>query len=161
MTIASRLATFVLVAVAATGCATTRRPATVAEATAAKPELSTLTKLVNDAGLADTLKAAGPYTVFAPTDEAFKKVPAKTMERLASDKAYLKSVLSYHVLPIKLESATVQAGPAKTVQGATVTMSRAGTFVTVDEAVVTEADLGATNGVVHVIDRVLIPSGVK
>lgn len=157
MTIASRLAILSLVAVVIAGCATTRRPATVADAAAARPELSTLTKLVNDAGLAETLKAPGPYTVFAPTDEAFKKVPAKTMERLAADKAYLKSVLSYHVLPIKLESATVQAGPAKTVQGAAVTMSKAGNFVAVDEAIVTEADVVATNGVVHVIDRVLLP----
>lgn len=141
----------------AAGCATTSAPATIADTAARTPELSTLNKLINDAGLAQTLSAAGPYTVFAPSDAAFKAVPAKTMDELAKDKELLKSVLTYHVVPGKLASADVKNGNTKTVQGANVALSKAGTFVTVEDAMVTQADLPATNGVVHVIDRVLMP----
>lgn len=140
-----------------TGCATTPAPTTVADTAARTPELSTLNKLINDAGLADTLRGPGPYTVFAPSDAAFKAVPAKTMDELASNKELLKSVLTYHVVPGKLTSDEVKNGNTKTVQGASVALSKAGTFVTVEDAMVTQADVPATNGVVHVIDRVLIP----
>jgi uncharacterized surface protein with fasciclin (FAS1) repeats len=142
---------------ALSACATAPKPTTVADTAASRPELSTLARLVNEAGMADTLRGSGPYTVFAPSDEAFKAVPAKTMAQLAADKNYLKTVLSYHVVPDKLEAAAVTNGPAKTLQGANVALSRSGTFVTVEDAVVTQADVPATNGVVHVIDRVLIP----
>lgn len=146
-----------LVLALAAGCATTSAPATIAETTARTPELSTLNKLINDAGLTQTLSASGPYTVFAPSDAAFKAVPAKTMDELAKDKELLKSVLAYHVVPGKLTSAEVKNGNTKTVQGANVALSKAGTFVTVEDAMVTQADVPATNGVVHVIDRVLMP----
>jgi uncharacterized surface protein with fasciclin (FAS1) repeats len=79
------------------------------------------------------------------------------MTQLANDKAMLRSVLSYHVVPGKLLSADIKNGPAKTLQGANVQLSKSGTFVTVEDAVVQQADIGATNGVVHIIDRVLIP----
>jgi uncharacterized surface protein with fasciclin (FAS1) repeats len=121
------------------------------------PQLSTLNKLIGDAGLAATLSGPGPFTVFAPSDEAFKAVPAATLAALASDKEQLKAVLTYHVLAGKVTAADVKAGPAKTVQGANVTLAKSGTFVTVEDAVVTNADVPATNGVVHVIDRVLMP----
>ena len=140
-----------------TGCATTPAPKTIADTAAATPQLSTLTKLIGDAGLTETLRGPGPFTVFAPTDDAFKAVPAKTLDALGKDPALLKSVLTYHVLAGKVASADVKNGPAKTVQGANVALSRAGTFVTIDEAVVTTADMPASNGVVHVIDRVLLP----
>jgi uncharacterized surface protein with fasciclin (FAS1) repeats len=138
-------------------CASTPAPATVADTAARTPQLSTLNRLIADAGMSDTLRAAGPYTVFAPSDDAFKAVPAKTMAELAANKEMLKSVLAYHVLPGKVTSAEVKNGNAKTVQGANVALARSGTFVTVEEAMVTEADVPATNGVVHIIDRVLIP----
>ena len=153
----SRLLAGACVALFLAACATAPQTTTIAETTAQRPELSTLNKLVNDAGLADTLEGPGPYTVFAPTDEAFKAVPAKTMTALANDKALLKSVLSYHVIPNKVASTEVKNGPAKTVQGANVALSKSGTFVTVEDAVVTQADVPATNGVVHIIDRVLMP----
>jgi uncharacterized surface protein with fasciclin (FAS1) repeats len=154
----TQLATLTLIAAAAlAGCATTPPPATITDTAARTPQLSTLNKLINDAGLADTLRGPGPYTVFAPTDEAFKAVPAKTLEDLGKDKALLVSVLTYHVLPGNVPAAEVKNGAAKTVQGANVALSRSGTFVTVEEAVVTQADVKASNGVVHVIDRVLIP----
>ncbi|MBC7832340.1 MAG: fasciclin domain-containing protein [Hyphomicrobium sp.] len=139
------------------GCATTAPPASVADTIAKTPQLSTLNKLVNDSGLVDTLRGPGPFTVFAPTDDAFKAVPAATMTALGSDKDRLKAVLMYHVVPGKVAAADVKNGPAKTAQGTNVALARAGTFVTVDDAVVTGADVAATNGVVHVVDRVLLP----
>ncbi|WP_280156533.1 fasciclin domain-containing protein [Piscinibacter sp. XHJ-5] len=158
MKISQRLIVTAATLAALAGCATTPSPATVNETTAAKPELSTLNKLVKDAGLAETLGAAGPYTVFAPSDAAFMAVPAKTMQEMASDKELLRSVLSYHVVASKVLSADVKNGPAKTLQGGNISLSKAGSFVTVEDAVVTQADLPASNGVVHVIDRVLIPA---
>lgn len=136
-------------------------PATVADAIASNPDLSTLNGLVVKAGLSDTLKAAGPYTVFAPTNEAFKSVPAKTMDALAKDPAMLKSVLTYHVVPGKMTAAQVKNGEAKTAQGAAVALSRAGDFVTVEEAMVQKADIMASNGVIHSVDRVLMPPKPK
>lgn len=139
------------------GCATTTGPVTIAETAARTPQLSTLNQLIADAGLADTLKGAGPYTVFAPSDEAFKAVPAQTLQQLAANKEQLKAMLTYHVIPGKVMAADVRAGNVKTVNGATLAVARAGGFVTVEEALVQQADVAATNGVVHVIDRVLIP----
>lgn len=147
----------VLLSVAISGCATAPTPVTISETAAATPQLSTLSKLINDAGLTETLKEAGPYTVFAPTDDAFKAVPAKTLEALSKDKALLLSVLTYHVLPGKVTTAEVKNGPVTTVQGAPVSLYRSGDFVTVESAVVTTADINASNGVVHIVDQVLMP----
>ena len=152
-----RLALIASAALLAAGCATTSGPVTVADTIARNPELSTLNSLVQKAGLADTLKAAGPYTVFAPTNDAFKAVPAKTLDELGKDPARLKEVLSYHVLPAKMTSAEVKNGNAKTAQGANLALAKAGTFVTVEEAMVQTPDITATNGVVHTVDRVLMP----
>ena len=139
------------------GCASTPAPTTITDTAARTPQLSTLSKLIADAGLQDTLRGPGPYTVFAPSDEAFKAVPAKTMQELAANKDLLKSVLSYHVLPGKVMAADVKTANVKTVQGANVAVASAGAFVTVEDAVVQQADVAASNGVVHVIDRVLMP----
>jgi uncharacterized surface protein with fasciclin (FAS1) repeats len=136
-------------------------PATIADTAARTPELSTLSGLIQQSGLADTLRGAGPYTVFAPSNEAFKAVPAATMAKLAADKELLRSVLTYHVLPAKVSAAEVKAGSAKTVQGANVALAKAGSFVTVEDAVVQSADVAASNGVVHIIDRVLMPPAKK
>jgi uncharacterized surface protein with fasciclin (FAS1) repeats len=149
------LAALALAALA--GCATGSRPVSVADTIAATPSLSTLNGLVVQAGLTETLKGTGPFTVFAPTNDAFKAVPAKTLDELAKDPARLKAVLAYHVVPAKVAAADVKNGPAKTVNGADIALSRAGTFVTVEEAMVQTADIAATNGVVHTVDRVLIP----
>lgn len=139
------------------GCASTPAPTTITDTAARTPQLSTLSKLIADAGLQDTLRGPGPYTVFAPSDEAFKAVPAKMMQELAANKDLLKSVLSYHVLPGKVMAADVKTANVKTVQGANVAVASAGAFVTVEDAVVQQADVAASNGVVHVIDRVLMP----
>jgi uncharacterized surface protein with fasciclin (FAS1) repeats len=138
-------------------CATTPTPAPLAETLAREPQLSTFNRLVAQAGLTDTLRAAGPFTVFAPSDDAFKAVPAKTMEALAADPAQLKAVLGYHIVEGRLTAADVKPGAAKTSQGASVALAKAGSFVTADDAVVQQADILATNGVAHIVDRVLMP----
>lgn len=145
------------VAVLATGCATTPTPVSIADTAARTPELSTLSRLVEQAGLTETLRGPGPFTVFAPSNAAFQALPAKTLEDLGKDKERLKAVLTYHVLAGRVAAADVKPGNVKTVNGAEVPLSKAGTFVTVDEALVTQADVAASNGVVHVIDKVLLP----
>ena len=138
-------------------CATTApAPVSVAETIARDPQLSTLIALVQQAGLTETLKASGPYTVFAPTNEAFKAVPAKTMDELKNP-ARLKEVLNFHVLPARLTAAQVKPGNVKTAQGGNLALAKAGDFVTVEEAMVQTADIAAVNGVVHTVDRVLLP----
>lgn len=139
------------------GCATQSNPVSVANTIATKPELSTLSSLVVKAGLTDTLNGTGPFTVFAPTNAAFAKVPAKTMEDLGKDPAKLKAVLTYHVVPGKVMAADVKNGNAKTVNGASLALSKSGDFVTVEDGMVQTADLSASNGVVHIVDSVLIP----
>ena len=139
------------------GCATPSGPTSVAGTIAAAPELSTLSSLVVKAGLTDTLKGTGPFTVFAPTNAAFAKVPAKTMDDLAKDLAKLKAVLTYHVVPGKVMAADVKNGNAKTVNGANLALSKAGDFVTVEDGMVQKADIAAANGIVHIVDSVFIP----
>jgi len=149
---------FVVAAIAVlAGCATTSQPVSLAETIAARPQLSTMNGLIVKAGLTDTLKGAGPFTVFAPTNEAFAKVPAKTMDALAKDPAQLKAVLTYHVISGKVMAADVKNGNSKTVNGANVALSRAGDFVTVEDAMVQTPDISASNGVVHMVDSVLLP----
>jgi len=118
----------------------------------------TLAKLLTDAGLVDTLKGAGPFTVFAPTDEAFAKVPKATLDALAADKAKLKAVLTHHVVAGKVMAAdVVKLKDAKTVQGSSVKIAVTGGKVTVDAANVVTTDIAASNGVIHVIDAVILP----
>jgi uncharacterized surface protein with fasciclin (FAS1) repeats len=140
-----------------TGCATLTASQPVATTIAAQPELSTLSSLIVKAGLTSTLNGAGSFTVFAPSNEAFKAVPQKVMDELAADPAKLKDVLTYHVIPAKVMSSEVKNSSVKSVQGANLAMSKAGTFVTVEDALVLTADQAATNGVVHIVDRVLLP----
>ena len=146
-----------VVAALISACATPQTPSPITDTARRTPQLSTLATLIDDAGLAQTLRDSGPYTVFAPSDDAFKAVPPATLQALASDKELLKSVLTFHVLPGKVSGVDVKNGNAKTVQGANVALSKSGSFITVEDAVVTQADVPASNGVVHVIDRVLMP----
>lgn len=156
-----RLALTLSAAALLAACATMDRPVSVSDTIARDPQLSTLNGLVQKAGLTDMLKTAGPYTVFAPTNDAFKAVPAKTMDELGKDPVKLKNVLSYHVIPSKMMAADVKNANAKTAQGANVALSKAGTFVTVEDAMVQTADITATNGVVHTVDRVLMPPAAR
>ena len=116
----------------------------------------TLVTAVQAAGLVDTLKGTGPFTVFAPTDEAFAKIPKDKLDALLKDKAALTKVLTYHVVPGKVMAADVKAGKVKTVQGSELTVSTMG-GVKVDAANVVKTDIAADNGVIHVIDSVVLP----
>jgi len=116
----------------------------------------TLAAALTAAGLVDTLKGKGPFTVFAPTDEAFAKIPKAQLDALLADKAKLTAVLTYHVVPGKVMAKDVKAGKVKTVQGSELTLATMG-GVTVDGAKVTAADIVADNGVIHVIDSVVLP----
>ena len=116
----------------------------------------TLVTAVQAAGLVDTLKGRGPFTVFAPTDEAFAKVPKATLDALLADKAKLTAVLTYHVVPGAVMAKDVKAGKVKTVQGSELTVTTSG-GVKVDGANVVKADIVASNGVIHVIDSVVLP----
>jgi uncharacterized surface protein with fasciclin (FAS1) repeats len=120
-------------------------------------QFKTLVKAVQAAGLAETLKGPGPFTVFAPTDAAFAKLPAGTLDSLLKDKQKLASVLTYHVVPGKVAAADVKPGQVKTVQGQSLTLAKDGGGVTVNNAKVTSADIMASNGVIHVIDTVVLP----
>lgn len=138
-------------------CASAPASRTLADAIASDKDLSTFSQLVAQAGMTEALKTAAPHTVFAPSDAAFKAVPAKTLDSLKADKEQLKAVLSYHIVPGAFAAADIKSGNVKTLQGANVAVARAGTFVTVEDAMVEQADLRASNGVVHVVDRVLMP----
>jgi uncharacterized surface protein with fasciclin (FAS1) repeats len=119
---------------------------------------TTLTMLLARSGLAKTLAAGGPFTVFAPTDAAFAKVPKATLAKLLADKAKLRAVLLYHVVKGRVTAARAMTlRSAKTLNGASVRIRVVGGRVRVGPATVTTADVMATNGVVHVVDRVLIP----
>jgi len=120
-------------------------------------QFKTLVKAVQAAGLVDTLKGPGPFTVFAPTDEAFAKLPAGTLEGLLADKQKLAQVLTYHVVPGKVVAADVKPGAVKTVQGQALNVTTASGAVMVDDARVTTTDIMASNGVIHVIDTVVLP----
>jgi uncharacterized surface protein with fasciclin (FAS1) repeats len=118
---------------------------------------TTLATLLTEAGLVETLKGDGPFTVFAPTDEAFAKVPAETLEALKADKAMLAKVLTYHVVAGKVMAADIKPGDVATVEGQNITLAVDGASVKVNDATVTAADIDTTNGVIHVIDTVLLP----
>jgi uncharacterized surface protein with fasciclin (FAS1) repeats len=116
----------------------------------------TLVAAVQAAGLVDTLKGTGPFTVFAPTDEAFAKIPKATLDGLLKDKAALSKILTYHVVAGKVMAKDVKAGAVKTVQGQDITLATTG-GVTVNGAKVVAADVAASNGVIHAIDTVIMP----
>jgi uncharacterized surface protein with fasciclin (FAS1) repeats len=120
----------------------------------------TLAKALKAADLVTVLKGKGPFTVFAPTDAAFAKVPKATLESLLKpeNKAKLVKVLTYHVVPGKVLSKDIKSGPVKTVEGSSVELKVEDGKVEVDKAYVTKADIVTDNGVIHVIDAVLLPS---
>ncbi len=121
-------------------------------------QFTTLASLLTKAGLVDTLSTGGPFTVFAPTDAAFAKVPKATLDALAENPAQLKSVLLYHVVPGTVTAAdVVKLTSAKTLEGRSLAIKVADGSVYIDRAKVTTPDVTASNGVIHVIDSVLIP----
>jgi uncharacterized surface protein with fasciclin (FAS1) repeats len=120
---------------------------------------TTLVAAVKAAGLVDTLKGTGPFTVFAPTDEAFAKLPAGTVEGLLKDIPQLKKILTYHVVSGKVMAAdVVKLTSAKTVEGSDVKIDASNGGVKVNNATVATPDVAVDNGVIHIIDTVLIPA---
>ena len=128
----------------------------IVDTAVAAGNFKTLAAALQAAGLVDTLKGKGPFTVFAPTDDAFAKVPKADLDALLKDKAKLTAVLTYHVVPGAVMAKDVKAGKVKTVQGSELTIATSG-GVMVDNAKVTATDIVADNGVIHVIDSVVIP----
>ena len=128
----------------------------IVDTAVAAGDFKTLAVALEKAGLIDTLKGKGPFTVFAPTDAAFAKVPKKDLDALLADKSKLASVLTYHVVPGTVMAKDVKAGKVKTVQGSDLTLSTSN-GVKVDGANVVKTDIVADNGVIHVIDSVILP----
>ncbi len=128
----------------------------IVDTAVAAGQFKTLATALQAAGLVDTLKGPGPFTVFAPTDEAFAKIPRAQLDALLADKAKLTAVLTYHVVAGKVMAADVKAGPVKTVQGKDLTVSTSPS-VMVNNAKVVKTDIVADNGVIHVIDTVVFP----
>ncbi|MCW6048920.1 fasciclin domain-containing protein [Lyngbya sp. CCAP 1446/10] len=127
------------------------------------PQFKTLTKALGEAGLVTTLKGKGPFTVFAPTDAAFAALPKGTLENLMkpANKAKLVKILTYHVVPGAVYSTSLKSGDVKSVEGTSLKVAVAAGKVTVSGANVVKADIKASNGVIHVIDKVLIPADAK
>lgn len=130
----------------------------IVDTAVAAGSFNTLVTAVKAAGLVDTLKSAGPFTVFAPTDEAFAKVPKATLDALLADKEKLKQVLLYHVVSGKVMAAkAVTLSEAKTVQGSSAKISTMGGKAKIDNANIVKTDIECSNGVIHVIDSVIMP----
>jgi uncharacterized surface protein with fasciclin (FAS1) repeats len=130
----------------------------IVETAAGNPQFSTLVSLVEKAGLAGTLSGSKPYTVFAPTNAAFAKVPKKTLNMLLGDKAMLRKVLLYHVLPGTVPASKVlKTKSATTAEGAKVQFSVRGKSAFVNESKIVKSDIECSNGIIHVINAVLIP----
>jgi uncharacterized surface protein with fasciclin (FAS1) repeats len=146
------------IAIAAIACtAAAAQAKDIVDTALAAGDFKTLATALQKAGLVVTLKGAGPFTVFAPTDAAFAKVPKAELDALLADKSKLAAVLTYHVVPGNVMAKDVKAGKVKTVQGGSITVATQG-GVSVNEAQVLKTDIVADNGVIHVIDRVLMPN---
>jgi len=133
----------------------------IVDTAVAAGSFTTLAKALEAAGLLETLKGAGPFTVFAPTDEAFAKLPAGTLDTLLKpeNRAKLTRILTYHVVPGRVMAAdVVKLHSATAVSGDTIAIATHGGGVTVDNAHVVKTDIAATNGVIHVIDAVILPA---
>ena len=140
--------------------ATTSQSKDIVDTAVANGSFKTLAAALQAAGLVDTLRGAGPFTVFAPTDAAFAKLPPGTVETLLKpeNKERLRRVLTYHVVPGKVTAAAVvKMSSAKAVSGDTIKIATTGSKVTVNNATVVTPDVAASNGVIHVIDTVILP----
>ena len=137
--------------------AATAQAKDIVETAVSAGQFKTLAAALQEAGLVDTLKGKGPFTVFAPTDEAFAKIPKAQLDALLADREKLVAVLTYHVVPGQVMAKDVQAGEVATVQGSTLNVTTRG-GVKVDNANVVKTDITADNGVIHVIDSVVMPN---
>lgn len=154
-----KLRSFLLSSALALGLAATATAKTVIDVAVSSPDHTTLVAAVKAAGLVETLSGKGPFTIFAPTNAAFAKLPPGTVESLLKpeNKAKLVAVLTYHVVPGKVLSTDVKTMSAKTVNGKDLAVKVADGKVMVNNATVTAVDLTADNGVIHIIDTVVLP----
>ena len=152
----------ILAAIVAAALASQAKAADIVETAQSAGSFNTLVAAVQAAGLVETLKGEGPFTVFAPTDAAFEKLPAGTVEDLLKpeNREQLQKVLTYHVVPGRIMSSdlTGKTTAAATVEGSEVEIDASGDAVKVNEATVSQADIAASNGVIHVIDTVIMPN---
>ena len=160
MKVLKRTAQTIAFALAVTAAATSARATDIVDTAVSAGSFNTLVAAVKAAGLVDTLKGKGPFTVFAPTDAAFKKLPAGTVESLLKpeNKEQLVAILTYHVVPGKVMSGDIAGKQMAvgTVQGGKINVN-ASKGVMINDAKVTKADISASNGVIHVIDKVILP----
>ncbi len=158
-TVAGLAAVALLSATALPAAAQSAAPrADIVETAVAAGSFTTLAAALQAAGLVDVLKGDGPFTVFAPTDAAFAKLPAGTVEALLKDKAKLTAILTYHVVSGNVKAAdVVKLSSARTVQGQDVRIAVRNGKVMINDATVTQADIAARNGTIHVIDTVILP----
>jgi uncharacterized surface protein with fasciclin (FAS1) repeats len=153
------LATFLVAALIAPVGQAAEKPGDIVAVASGAGSFNTLVAAVKAAGLVETLQGKGPFTVFAPTDEAFAKLPAGTVESLLKpeNKEKLIAILTYHVVPGKVMAADVKTMMAKTVNGQELNIKAAYGKVMINEAKVVKTDVAASNGVIHVIDTVVLP----
>ena len=154
---------FTLLAMLVAAPAYAQQPKDVVDTAVAAPSFTTLAKALTAADLVTTLKGSGPFTVFAPTDEAFAKLPAGTLDNLLKpeNKDKLRRILTYHVVAGEVRAAdVVKLQSTKAVSGDTMTIKVKDGKVHVDDANVTKTDIQASNGVIHVIDTVMLPKGI-
>lgn len=133
----------------------------IVQVASSDPQFSTLVTAIKTAGLVSTLSGKGPFTVFAPTNEAFAKLPKGTLEKLLKNPKELAKILTYHVVSGNIMSKDIKTGPVKSVEGQYLNILVADGSVTVNGAKVTKADIKSSNGVIHVIDKVLLPPSKK
>jgi uncharacterized surface protein with fasciclin (FAS1) repeats len=156
MKFAKSIATLGLMAATATSTVAMAADKDIVDTAQSAGSFNTLVVALKTAGLVETLKGKGPFTVFAPNDAAFAKIPKEQLDALLADKGKLTKVLTYHVVAGKVMAADVKAGAVKTVEGSNLTISTTG-GVMVDQAKVIKTDIAASNGVIHVIDSVVMP----
>jgi len=149
---------FLGLALIAGGSAIAGQKADIVDTAKSAGSFNTLLAAIEAAGLTDTLKGKGPFTVFAPTDEAFAKLPAGTVDALLKDKEKLTKILTYHVVPGTVMAKDVKPGKVTTVEGGKLNITKGTSGVKVDSANVVATDVVATNGVIHVIDSVVLPN---
>jgi len=158
MKVSKFVATLGIVATTAFASATMAAGKDIVDTASSAGSFNTLVVAIQKAGLVETLKGDGPFTVFAPTDAAFAKIPQAQLAAILADKAMLTRILTYHVVAGKVMAADVKAGPAKSVEGDNITITIGNGGVMVDKANVIKTDITASNGVIHVIDSVMIPN---
>lgn len=156
-----RVLSLALVTAALTACASVPAPVSIANTISTTPSLSTFNELISQANLTSTLQDTGPLTVFAPSNDAFKLLPSKTMDDLKKHPEKLKNVLAFHIITRQLMATEVKNSSEPTLAGSSVALSKAGDFVTIEDAMAEKVDIQASNGVIHIIDGVLTPPNKK